>query len=281
MKTIIVPTDFSKNAHNAAEYAAQMALHFGDKILLMHAYEPPVPISAYELESLHFEAMQHHVDKRLAEQKDGLLEKFGQNLIIDTVAYNGRLVERIAELYSQPDAKLAVIGLTGAGMANFFLGSNTLNIVNGVGRTVLTVPPYAPFKPVKKVVFAFDLWQVQATLPLRRIKRLMGMLSAELIVLNVVQHKQESDEAWEQEKQKLADLMAQEEIPYSFHTIKSRKIVSGITEFAKEQQADLIAIVPRTHDFLGDLLGENHTKTLLFHSGVPILTMPPDNLQGN
>jgi len=279
MKTIIVPTDFSKNAHNAAEYAAQMALHFGDRVLLMHAYESPVPISAYELESTHFEAMKHHVKKRLMEQKEGLLEKFGQNLIIDTVAYNGQLVERIAELYSLPDTKLAVIGLTGAGMANFFLGSNTLNIVNGVGRTVLTVPPYAPFKPVKKVVFAFDLWQVEATLPLQRIKRLMAMLSAELIVLNVVRHNHESDEAWEQEKQKLADLMGNEDIPYSFHTIQSRKIVPGITEFAKAQQADLIAIVPRTHDFLGDLLGENHTKALLFHSGVPILTMPPDDRQ--
>lgn len=278
MKTIIVPTDFSKNAHNAAEYAAQMALHFGDKVLLMHAYETPMPISAYELESTHFEAMKHYVEKRLKEQEADLLVKFGQNLVIETAAYDGQLVERIAELYRLLETKLAVIGLTGAGMANFFLGSNTLNIVNGVGRTVLTVPPFASFKPVKKVVFAFDLWQVEATLPLRRIKRLMGMLSAELIVLNVVQHKQESDEAWEQEKQKLADLMEKEDIPYSFHTIKSRKIVPGITEFAKEQQADLIAIVPRPHDFLENLLGENHTKALLFHSGIPILTMPPDDL---
>lgn len=277
MKTIIVPTDFSKNADNAAEYAVQMALHFGDKVLLMHAYESPVPISAYELESIHFESMKGYVEKRLAEQKAGLLEKFGQDIVIDTVAFNGHLIERISELYTSPEAKLAVIGLTGAGMANFFLGSNTLSIVNGVGRTVLTVPPYAPFKPVKKIVFAFDLWHVEATLPLQRIERLMGMLHAELLVLNVVKPNHESADAWQEGKQKLATLMGN--IPYTFHTINSRKIVPAITEFAKEQQADLIAIVPRTHDFLEDLLGENHTKALLFHSGVPILTMPPDDLQ--
>lgn len=274
MKTIIVPTDFSKNAHNAAEYAVQMALHFGDKVLLMHAYETPVAISAYEIESTHFESMKHHVEKRLAEQKTGLQEKFGQGVVIETVAFNGRLIERISDLYTRPDAKLAVIGLTGAGMANFFLGSNTLSIVNGVGRTVLTVPPYAPFKPVKKVVFAFDLWHMEATLPVRRIERLMGMLHAELLVLNVVKP---NDEVGQEEKQKLAALMG--DIPYTFHTIESRKIVPGITEFAKKQQADLIAIVPRTHDFLEDVLGENHTKALLFHSGIPILTMPPDDMQ--
>ncbi|HET8573241.1 MAG TPA: universal stress protein [Edaphocola sp.] len=275
MKTIIVPTDFSRNAHNAAEYAVQMALHFGDKIMLMHAYESPVAISAYEIESTHFESMKHYVEKRLAEQKAGLQEKFGRDILIETVAFNGHLIERISGLYAHPDAKLAVIGLTGAGMANFFLGSNTLGIVNGVGRTVLTVPPYAPFKPVKKIVFAFDLWHVEATLPVQRIKRLMGMLQAELLVLNVVKtNHEDSGDTWKEEKRKLADLMG--DIPYAFHTIKSRRIVHGITEFAREQQADLIAIVPRAHGFLEDLLGENHTKALLFHSGIPILTMPPD-----
>src|SRR6188768_1364823 len=42
MKTILVPTDFSKNADNACKYAIGIAKETKAKIILMHAYETPV-----------------------------------------------------------------------------------------------------------------------------------------------------------------------------------------------------------------------------------------------
>ncbi|TDE07977.1 universal stress protein [Dyadobacter psychrotolerans] len=40
MKTILVPTDFSKNADKALEAAKQIAGKSGAKLLLMYAYQP-------------------------------------------------------------------------------------------------------------------------------------------------------------------------------------------------------------------------------------------------
>lgn len=272
MKTIIVPTDFSKNAFHAAAYAVQMAEQLGHKVLLMHAYEAPVAISEYEINTIHFHTMEEHILKRLEDAKENLLHEFGITVPMETVAFNDDLVQHIAKLYEAPDAFLTVIGLTGAGMANFFLGSNTLNIVNNVGRAVLTIPPFTPFKPIKKVVFAFDLWNVEDTLPVNRIKRVLEIVDAELLILNV---RQEEEQQWALEKEKMERMM--EGVSYTFHSLPGRKIVAGITEFAKEQQADMLAIVPREKGFIENLLGENHTKTLLFRSGIPILTLPPDN----
>src|SRR5690348_18263994 len=85
--------------------------------------------------------------------------EFGNQVPIETATFNGDLIGHIKKLYEDPEARLAIIGLTGAGMANFFLGSNTLNIVNGAGRIVLTVPPYADFRPIRKIVFACDMVQ--------------------------------------------------------------------------------------------------------------------------
>src|SRR5690348_17761768 len=51
--------------------------------------------------------------------------EFGNQVPIETATFNGDLIGHIKKLYEDPEARLAIIGLTGAGMANFFLGSNT------------------------------------------------------------------------------------------------------------------------------------------------------------
>ncbi|HEX5553314.1 MAG TPA: universal stress protein, partial [Chitinophagaceae bacterium] len=264
MKRFIVPTDFSINAQHASAYAVQLARQLSASITLMHAYEAPVPVSEYEIGSLHFEAMKGEIIDRLNERKLELEQEFGKEVPIDTVVFNDNLIDNIKKLYGDPEAKLAVIGLTGAGMVNFFLGSNTLNIVNSVGRIVLTVPPYAEFRPIRKVVFACDMWNVAVTVPAERIKRIMTLLNAELLVLNIQKPQAPSPEA-EAEKETLEQML--KGIPFSFHAIKKRNIIAAIKDFAKEQQADLIAIIPRKYDFLENLLRTNHTKAMLFKSG--------------
>jgi nucleotide-binding universal stress UspA family protein len=273
MKTFIIPTDFSENARHASAYGVQLAAQLDARVILMHAYEPPVAVSEYEIATMHFEAMKDHLLLRLDEMKKELEAGFGDQVPIETVTFNGNLVERIRELYADPEARLAIIGLTGAGMANFFLGSNTLNIVNGVGRIVLTVPPYADFRPIRKIVFACDMVQVASSVPAERIKRIIQLLGAELLVLNIRRPQQPSPEE-EAEKDTLRKML--EGIPYSFHGIPTRNVVSGIKDFVRNQEADLVAIIPRKHDFLESLLKTNHTKSMLFHSGVPILTLPSE-----
>lgn len=273
MRTFIVPTDFSQNAQHASNYAVQLAKQLNARIILMHAYEPPVAISEYEISTIHFDTMKEHILKRLQERKEALRQEYGSDVPIETTAFGNDLIGNIKKLYENPEAKLTIIGLTGAGMANFFLGSNTLNIVNNVGRIVLTVPPYVKFRPIRKVVFACDMVNVATVVPANRIKRIMSLVKAELLVLNIQKPKHHSPET-EAEKETLEQML--EGISFSFHSLKGRNVIAGIKDFAKNHQADLIAIIPRKHDFLENLLRANHTKAMLFRSGIPILTLPPE-----
>lgn len=268
-----MPTDFSKNAQHAADYAVQLAKQLQARIILMHAYEAPVAISEYEISTIHFDTMKEHILNRLKERKEALQQDYGTEVPIETIAFANDLVANIRKLYEDPEARLAVIGLTGAGMANFFLGSNTLNIVNNVGRMVLTVPPYAAFRPIRKILFACDMWNVAAVVPAARIKRILSLLNAELMVLNIQKTQQPSPEA-DTERETLEKML--QGVPFSFHTLENRNVVAGIKDFAKNHEADLIAIIPRKHDFIENLLRINHTKAMLFRSGIPILTLPPE-----
>lgn len=273
MRTFIVPTDFSQNAQHASEYAVQLAKQLNARIILMHAYERPVAISEYEISTIHFDTMKEHIMKRLDERREALHQAYGYEVPIETVTFPNDLIGHIKKLYEDPDARLAVIGLTGAGMANFFLGGNTVNIVNNVGRMVLTVPPHVTFRPIHKVLFACDMWNVANVVPANRIKRILTLLNAELLILNIQKPQQPTPEM-EAEKETLEQMLTG--VPFTFHTLEHRNVIAGIKDFAKAQQADLIAIIPRKHDFIENLLRTNHTKAMLFRSGIPILTIPPE-----
>lgn len=271
MKTFIVPTDFSINAQHASSYAVQLAQQLEARILLMHAYEEPVAVSEYELSSIHFDTMKEHILKRLEERKHELQEAYGSKTPIEYVACNNNLIGHIRKLYEKHDARLVIIGLTGAGMANFFLGSNTLNIVNEAGHPVITVPPHAPFRPIRKVVFACDMKDVARSVPAEKIKKILQVVHAELLVINI-RHPRTSEEETENEKATLEKML--QGIPFSFHSISKKNITAGIKDFVRQQDADLIMIIPKKHDFLNTLIHASHTKAMLFRSSVPIMTIP-------
>ena len=54
MKTIIVPTDFSKNALNAVKYAFAYSEKAKSKIVLFHSYDEPVSGIHLPFSDIHF-----------------------------------------------------------------------------------------------------------------------------------------------------------------------------------------------------------------------------------
>lgn len=272
MRTFLVATDFSLNAMHASDYATQLAAQLDAKIILMHAYEEPVAVSEYELSTIHYDTMKEYIVKRLQERKNELQQKHGKEIPIECIACNNDLIGHIRKLYDERDARLLFIGLTGSGMANYFLGSNTLHIVNQSGCPTVTVPPRASFKPIRKVVFACDLYDLETSVPAARIHRILTVLQAELKVLNI--RKPDMLPASESEiHQRLQFLFPG--VPTGFQQLEHKNIIAGIKDYVRQEQADLVIVIPRKHDTLNTLLKTNHTKAMLFRSSVPILTIPP------
>lgn len=271
MRTFLVFTDFSKNAKYASAYAIQLAMQRNAAVKLIHVFENPVAVSEYELTTIHFHNMEERILQQLEERKRELVEEFGSQVPITCLTYDRYLVERMQQLFTDPEVKLAIIGLTGSGMSNFFLGSNTLDIVERSGCMVLTVPPYTTFRPIKHIVFACNMQEdLSSTIPVEKIKRITALFDARLFVLHVVP---KTNAARQMEKKEAVLAALLKDISFSFHTVNKRNIVAGIKDFSKEIRADLIVIIPGKHDFWGSILRINHTKAMLFRSDVPILSV--------
>jgi len=138
MTTIIVPTDLSQVADNAARYAAQMVKgNYDVNLILYHVYENEAEKQSATvlLEKLKEELQSKHFAKVETRMDEG-----------------GDLIDCLEKLARHADAQLIVMGITGKSkLEQVFLGSNTLKMVERNVCPVLIVPPTAQFFEIKNV----------------------------------------------------------------------------------------------------------------------------------
>ena len=128
MMTILVPTDFSNVATNAARYAAQMITgHYDAHLILYHVYEKPAE----------------------AEEAQAILDKLKEELQSSSIARieirmdeGGDIIDCLERQARHLDVQLIVMGITGKSrLEKVFLGSNTLKMVERNICPVLIIPP--------------------------------------------------------------------------------------------------------------------------------------------
>jgi nucleotide-binding universal stress UspA family protein len=275
MKTIIVPTDFSATAYNAARYALGLAEQMGTtRILLYHAYEliVPVPDLPTSLPMVDPSDLKKASLDGLEQMKQDLLPVLPDGVILDCRADNELLAATIDTLSKEENADLIVMGTTGGSqLEEILVGSNTIDVVKHTSCPVLIIPSNVSFRPVKKIVFACDFKKVGTSTPVYPLKKLLNVFSAELHVLNIDKEgKGLSTET--PEASLLLDTLLEGYHP-KYHFVDHSNVVEGIMEFADREKADLILTIPRKHGLFEGIFKRSRTAQLAFHSHIPLLAI--------
>ncbi|MFB6455756.1 universal stress protein [Chitinophaga sp. Hz27] len=275
MKTILVPTDFSDVAYNAATYAIEMANAIGaERLVLYHAYELVVPIPDVPTSV----PMVNADDLRIA-SLEGLdkmkkdLEALGSGKInILTRADNTLLAATINEVCKNEEADIIVMGITGGSkLEEILVGSNTIDVAKQTTTPVLIIPEDAKFKSINKVVFACDLKKVVDTTPVDLLKKFMDAFHAELHVLNIDHDSKHFTADTPFESLMLDTLLAGYNPVY--HFIDNANVVQGIISFSEGIQADLIITMPKKHGLFESIFKRSSTSKLAFKTHIPLLTI--------
>jgi len=275
MKTIIVPTDFSATAYNAARYALGLASQMGTaRILLYHAYElivpiPDVPTSIpmvdpNELKAASLEGLEH--------MKQDLLPILPGGVELDYRADNNLLAASIEDLSKEEKADLIIMGTTGGSqLEEILIGSNTIDVVKHTSCPVMIIPSNVSFQPVKRIVFACDFKKVGTGTPIYPLKRLLNVFQGELHVLNI--DKEGKGLAGDTPEASLLLDTLLEGLHPKYHFIDHSNVVQGIMEFADKEKADLIITVPRKHGLFESIFKRSRTAQLAFHTHIPMLAI--------
>lgn len=270
MKTILVPTDFSSTATNAAHYAAEMAVTAAANILLLHVYQAPVLYSEVPVMIDDSEVF-NNINLHMEQLKIALQQKTAYKIDIETEIRNGVFFNELKAVCDYRKPYTVVMGSRGTSEAERFLfGSHTIYAMKHLMSPLITVPPGMQFSALKKIGLACDFESVVDTTPVDEIKNIVFDFKAELHVLNTGK-----EEVFYPDRVYEYGVLRQmlDGIKPHFHYINCQNIDQGIMDFAEENELDLLVILPKRHSLLEKLIHRSHTTNLVLHSHVPVMAL--------
>ncbi|SEM70351.1 Nucleotide-binding universal stress protein, UspA family [Mucilaginibacter gossypiicola] len=284
MKTILVPTDFSAPAHNAASYALNLAKNIRTGVTLCHAIKVPseapmaaqVPWPLEDYASLKEEADQELKHLSVTLRHEVPFEKIASgHEFIGTHSATGEVTDVIRNTFEEQKCVMVVMGMSGEGaVSRFFLGSNTQEIINKSTFPVLLIPAEARFRPIFKIAFATDLSRGDIEL-IHSVASLAYYFNAELLITHITDDKFETGDDKQKVDEFLKEVTCKANYPKIYYKhIKSIDVMHGLDWLCEHGVIDMLVMVHRRLSPLGQLLGFSYTQKLSHHIEIPLLMLP-------
>lgn len=272
MKTIIVATDFSVGATQAASYAADMALSIQADILLLHIFQIPVVYPEMPL-AISKEEMMEDSTKSLTLLRNHLIAQTSGGINIRIKIVSGNFFSELEMVCKEIMPYAVVMGSQGSTAAERVLfGGHTIYAMKHLMWPLITVPPNAKFSQIKRISLACDYNEVIENTPLEELKRLVQDFNAELHVIN-----SGKEEVYNPEMVYESGMLQELLLPLNprYHFITDENAEESIINFVEQNQIDLLITLPKKRDLLGKLMHKSFSKRLILHSQVPVIAMHP------
>ncbi len=277
MKTILIPTDFSKNAWNTIAYAMEFLKEERCTFYFLHTYTPAFYRMDYIIGGPEFSAIP---DKGVDDSVQGLertLEavkaKFNNpKHLYKTISAFNELTDEISDLNIKKDIDLIVMGTQGAsGVKEIFLGTNTVHVIRKSKVPVLVIPSGYSYQGIKHVLFTADYISDYDRNQLYVAIEIAKMYDAEITVLHI---KEEYDltKAQEENKALLGLYLAQ--IPHVFKEERGTYMPEAIIDYLDRNDYELLVMMNRKHSFFERMMKRQHVDQVGFHVQIPFLVIP-------
>jgi nucleotide-binding universal stress UspA family protein len=277
MNLIVVPTDFSPLADNALKYGMDLATTMGSSLMIVHVYQIPISYSEVPLITISIDEIKKASEEQLAELKHNIETITSGKLVVYTESRLGDVADEVNKI-SKTLQPFAIVmgsrGVTGAG--KFFLGSNSLAVINKSITPVIVVPPGGRFSPYKKIGLTTDFKEVVDKTPVAPIRTLVNFFNAELHVLHVDYKQRNFTPDTPEQTLNLEMLLSGMNPTYDF--IENKNINEGINDFAEKNNIDLVITLPQKHSFLESLFEKSVTRELLHHTYIPVMCIRKESV---
>jgi nucleotide-binding universal stress UspA family protein len=273
MKIILVPTDFSEVAKNAANYAIQLAKQLNaQKIVLYNAYQAPVVTEPTMpvVQMIDMDTLKNISEEGLQHFKLSVAAECPENIELETLSEFAILSGNIEDICERTGAEVIVMGTTGGNkLEEIFIGSTAISVLHHTKVPVIIIPPGAKFSEINEIVLACDFSKVAETTPMGPITKILDETQAKLLVLNIDHNEKHFDPDTPYEAFTLNEMLKKYKPEY--HFLEDSDFIHGINDFVEKYKVDMIITIPKKHGLFEGLFRRSHTKQLAFHSHVPLM----------
>ena len=266
MNTILLATDYSPVAHNAAVYALHLAHHLQADLELVHSYIIPFAYTDSPVPLLNIDEIQKIAEDSM-EAKVRQLEQLNTNGIrISHKIIAGDIIECLEEIIKEKPPLLVVMGTYGAGSDSFLWGSVAVKALRTLKAPVLAIPAEASWQPVQKIGFSADYQQISEQTPVTEIMIWLNQMDASLEVVHV-----DKPEHLESVPTLLSEQL--QDLKPTYHSLIHEHIEDAVAEFIVNHKIDWLLVIPKKHGFFENLFHKSRTKGLAQTSNVPVLAL--------
>ncbi|WP_066440306.1 universal stress protein [Chryseobacterium sp. CCH4-E10] len=284
MRTIVVPTDYSKPARNAAFYSLHLAAALKSNLHLCHAFGIPVesPMLGQTAWSLYeYPALQEENNKELKKLGKALEEKskalWGDEAFPFHPSFyyvcEGRDVDQVInDTAEENKALLIVMGMNGAGMlTRFFFGSNSIKMINNTKYPLLLIPDGHKYKGLTKIAFATDLNKKDIKIA-QSLLNFAKYFDAELLITHIIQSNNEviQDQRYEHAKE---IFLKELEGRFCYNCIYSENIDYGL-DILKNKDIDMLIMGHHYRSFFENFIQSSHAVRQAGELEIPLMIIP-------
>ena len=273
MKKILIPTDFSKTAIDAFNYAQSFISGKAD-LEVFHAYHPQID-PAYPYLGTPSEPFFKEKEKELEKWADthysspGKKDGFENSMhtCLKIAAPTTAIVERSKEF------DYIIMGMTGpTNVLDKLFGSVATFVARNAHCPVILVPMGYSFGGIKKVLYASNLASFdELMLPTNR------LLMAYTPEIHLVHIQDAADGDYKVVSEDVEQLFRKNapNMGIRFVKVESSDSVKGLQKYANDHQIDQVVVATPHRRWMEEVFHRSFTKRMVPSSQVPLLVMHP------
>lgn len=276
MKKVLIPTDFSKNADRAIDYALNLFRCTRSQFYFVHAYadeayemgrsksKMDLNLIKDELESKTKTALENTV-ARIQEPIANPKHNYSIEVVFDS------LVDSVNKLVDRENIDLVVMGTQGVTMEKTSsFGSNTVQVFKYVKCPVLAIPENYEYQEPKHILFPTDYQLPYKRRELKLLDDIAGFFKSEVHCVyftdfDTLSHRQEDNKRFVEGSLSRSYLF--------FDNRKAKKVLEGISAYRENHEVDMLVMINSRHSFLEDLLYTSTVDKMGLHTDIPLMVM--------
>ena len=271
MKPILALTDFSPISLNAVNYAVDMACAVNTNLSLLHICHFPMTYTDLSSSPKTISELIRVAKGKMVKLESELKRRSEEKIKIDTNVVSGYLITE-TQNYCHIKKPLAVVmGSQGtSAVESFFLGNNTISLIQHLCWPLIIVPPQGKFMGIRKVGLACDPDNMDGTIPFAEVRLLVKKFNAELHILHV-RAKVDAKYTKEAIVESRAVQNVLGDLSPVYHFIEDDDLEVALSDFVETNKLDLLIVVPKKHCLIDRLFHDSLSKRLILHSHVPVM----------
>jgi len=272
MKTILIATDFSDAANNAAIYGVELADTLNAKVILFSAcHQIPVLVEAPAV--ITWQEIEQEVQQQLTNEARTLSAR--HNTPVTTCCKTGAAARAILEAVKENKVDLVITGMKKSGKQyRRIMGSTVTELIGKMQVPMLVVPEDVRYSYIANIALAneSDIAPDTDRHILYALRRIAERFHSKLYLVRVAKNR--FAEAYEMMRRPFQLSRMMYTLDPIFTCIEGKDVTQALTEFVDQYNIQMLAVLPHKYSMFQRWFLKSTSRALAFESEVPLLILP-------